>query len=64
MGVACCSVVLWALVAYSLMPPGSLHRTLWGLPLTGASIQRFVYYTSLSMVGYTGNGYYFLKLLL
>ena len=46
------------------MPPGSLHCKLWDLPLTGASIQRFVYYIPPSMVGYTGSGYYFLKLLL
>ena len=60
-GRARCPVVLWALVAYSLMPPGSLHCN---LPLTGASMQRSVYYTPPSMVGYTSSGDYFLKLLL
>ena len=63
-GWARCPVVLWALVAYSLMPPGSLQCKVWDLPLTGASIQRFVSSTPPSMVGYTGSGYYFLELLL
>ena len=49
MGVACCPIVLWVcyLFGHATM---QLHPTLWGLLLTGASIQCFIYSTSLSMV--------------